>query len=307
MSDTERSVQIPARIDLHAHSNRSDGTDDPVALVQQAQRAGLDTVALTDHDTFDGLDDAQAAADRTGIRLVPGVEISCRLDGRGVHLLGYFADAGHQPLLDELARVRRGRDGRVPQVVERLRAAGLDITVDDVANCARTASSLGRPHIADALVAKGYVPSRRAAFDRWLAEGRPAYVARYAPSPEQAIALVVAAGGVAVLAHPRGRASRDAVTDTVIARLGAAGLSGIEVDHHDHDPPTRSRLRALAGELGLITTGASDYHGTGKQGHALGSELTAPVEFDRLLAAVPGAERHPDPAHQRPAWREPSP
>lgn len=271
------------RIDLHAHSSRSDGTDDPDTLLDHAARAGLDIVALTDHDTYAGWELARQAAQRLGIGLIPGVEISCRFAGRGMHLLAYLPDAGYEPLSEELAQIRASRDHRVPQVVEQLVRHGLEVTVKDIVDGAKDATSLGRPHIADALVRRGHVADRREAFDRWLAEGRPGYVAKYAPSPGEVIPLVLAAGGVPVLAHPRGRASRVVVDDAAVAELAELGLAGLEVDHSDHDASTRQDLRSLAGALDLIVTGSSDHHGTGKIGHALGCETTAPEQFERLL------------------------
>lgn len=271
------------RIDLHVHSSRSDGTDAPDVLLERAVGAGLDIVALTDHDTFAGWDVAGAAAEQLGVGLVPGVEISCRHAGRSLHLLAYLPDPGYEPLREVLARIRASRDERVPQVVDQLVEHGLTITAADIVDGARDATSLGRPHIADALVRRGYAADRREAFDRWLAEGRPGYVAKYAPSPEQMVPLVLAAGGIPVLAHPRGRASRVVVDDPTIANLVGIGLAGLEVDHRDHDQPTRRALRNLATDLDLIVTGSSDHHGTGKVGHELGCEVTAPDQFERLL------------------------
>jgi 3',5'-nucleoside bisphosphate phosphatase len=277
------------RIDLHTHSNVSDGTEPPAELVAAADRSGLDVVALTDHDTFDGWTEATTAAERYDIVLVLGVEMSCRLataEGvAGVHLLGYLPDPTDADLLAELAEIRAGRAGRVPMMVDRLRRHGVEISVDDI-TARVTGAAPGRPHVADALVAGGYATDRRDAFDRWLAEGRPGYVTRYAPDPARAIQLIRVAGGAPVLAHPRGRASRTLVTDQVVADLAAVGLAGLEVDHLDHDPRTRADLRRLAGELDLIVTGASDYHGVGKVGHHLGCETTDPEQFERLLASV---------------------
>lgn len=294
------------RIDLHVHSNRSDGTDDPATLLDHAARTGLDVVALTDHDTFAGWEQAVAAARRLGVGLIPGVEISCRYAGRSLHLLAYLPDADYAPLDAELARIRASRDERVPQVVERLVRNGLDITVEEIVDGSTAATSLGRPHIADALVRRGHAADRREAFDRWLAEGRPGYVGKYAPSPQAAIPLVLAAGGVPVLAHPRGRASRVVVDDAVIAELAELGLAGLEIDHIDHDAPTRQALRLVAANLDLIVTGSSDHHGAGKIGHALGCETTAPEQLERLLeqarANATAAGRGAQPVAS-PVWR----
>lgn len=240
-------------------------------------------VALTDHDTFIGWDEARAEAERLGVGLVVGAEVSCRFGHMGVHLLAYLPDPTDPRLQNELERVREGRNARVPLILDRLAALGVSLTLEDVAAHSAEATSLGRPHIADALVARGYVASRKEAFDRWLGEGKPGYITRYAPDPEATIRYVVEAGGVPVLAHPWGRGSRQVLTPAVIASFASMGLAGIEVDHHDHDPATRERLRALASSLGLIATGSSDYHGGGKTDHDLGSNTTSPEQFERLL------------------------
>jgi 3',5'-nucleoside bisphosphate phosphatase len=280
------------RIDLHTHSSYSDGTDPPAGLVTKAGGAGLAVVALTDHDTFDGWDEAKDAAERVGIGLVPGAEVSCRLGMSSVHMLAYLPDPTDGPLQDMLERIRDGRNGRVPLIVERLRRHGLDITVEAVAAQSAAATSLGRPHVADAMVVAGYVRDRTEAFDRWLGEGKPAYVTRYAPEPTEVVTRIVAAGGVPVLAHPRGRASRALLSDEVIGHLADAGLAGVEVDHRDHDEDARTDLRAIAAGLDLVVTGGSDYHGSGKTGHDLGCCTTDPAAFDRLLdRARDNAER----------------
>jgi predicted metal-dependent phosphoesterase TrpH len=271
------------RIDLHTHSSCSDGTDPPATLVARAAAAGVDVLGLTDHDTFDGWDEAVDEAERRGIGLIRGAEISCRLHGGSVHLLAYLPDPDDERLTAELARIRAGRDARVPLILDRLRAHGIDLDVAAVAAQSKDATSLGRPHIADALVAAGYVADRREAFDRWLGEGRPGFVTRYAPHPRVVVERVVDAGGVPVLAHPRGRHSRHLLTDEAIAELAAAGLAGLEVDHLDHDADVRRELRALAGALDLVVTGASDHHGTGKVGHDLGCCTTSEAELVRLL------------------------
>lgn len=271
------------RIDLHTHSSCSDGTDPPAILVAHAAAAGIDVLGLTDHDTFDGWDAALAAAERVRIGLVVGAEVSCRLAGVSVHMLAYLPDPGDPALQSVLAQVRDGRNARVPLIVERLRADGIDITVNAVAEQSRAATSLGRPHVADALVAAGYAANRREAFNRWLSEGKSAYVTRYAPEPVEVIERIRAAGGAPVLAHPRGRASRNVLTDEVIGDLAAAGLVGLEVDHLDHDPAVREDLRGLASDLNLVVTGSSDHHGTGKDQHDLGSFTTAEPEFARLM------------------------
>lgn len=272
------------RIDLHTHSRVSDGTDTPTELVRAAVRAGLDVLAITDHDTAAGWDEAAAAADEAGIELVRGMEISTRHHGRGVHLLAYEPDPTHPPLTTELDRVLEGRQARVPTMVARLRGLGIDITEDDVRRAAPDAAASGRPHVADALVTLGIVPDRTAAFDRYLGWGRPAHVDRYAAPLADAIAAVTEAGGVSVVAHPWGRGGLGRPDEAAFAELRDLGLSGIEVDHQDHDAATRDRLRAIARNLGLVVTGSSDYHGDGKRDHDLGCNTTAPEEYERLLA-----------------------
>ena len=271
------------RIDLHTHSRASDGTQSPEELVRAATASGLDVVAITDHDTAEGWDEAEATARETGIALVRGMEISTRHDGHGVHLLAYLPDPGHPPLVAELARILEGRSSRLPAMLERLRGLGIDIGAEDVYRVAGDAVSTGRPHVAAALVALGDVAARAEAFRRYLSAGRPAYANRYAAQLETMLRLVDEAGGVSVIAHPWGRHGREEPDEATLAGLVEAGLSGIEVDHQDHDAPTRERLRGIARNLDLVATGSSDHHGTGKVDHELGCNTTAPDEFHRLL------------------------
>jgi 3',5'-nucleoside bisphosphate phosphatase len=274
------------RIDLHTHSDRSDDTDKPGALMARAAAVGLDVVALTDHDTAVGWDDARAAAVDIGVGFVPGMEISCSHAGAGVHLLAYLLDPDYPPLAEELCRVLDGRSARLPRTIERLNGVGIDITADDVAAVSRSAEATGRPHVADALVAKGVVSNRDEAFDRFLAHGRPAYVERYAADLLPMIEVVSASGGVAVLAHPWGRHSRRALDPGTLSTLKDAGLVGVEVDHQDHDEATRAELREVAAGLGLLQTGSSDFHGEGKLDCPLGANTTDPEQFERLLTVA---------------------
>ena len=271
------------RIDLHVHSSVSDGTDRPDELVHLARAAGLDVFALTDHDTYDGWPAATSAAPGAGVVVVPGVEISTRLRGAGVHLLGYLPDPAYPPLADELTRVRGSRAGRLAEMTRLLTEAGFPIEVGDVLAAAGSASTLGRPHVADAMVAKGYVHDRAEAFDHWLYEGGPAYVPRYALATSDAVRLVSEAGGVSVLAHPWGRGSRRVLDADAVGALAGAGLAGVEIDHEDHSADDRAALREIAGSLDLVVTGSSDHHGTGKAGHRLGVNTTAVAEYERLL------------------------
>ncbi len=272
------------RIDLHTHSRVSDGTDAPGDLVRAAAAAGLDVLALTDHDTAVGWDEAASAAEEVGIRLVRGMEISTRHAGRGVHLLAYLPDPTYPPLLALLARVLDGRAGRVPAIVAALRAHGVPVTEADVLAASGHAAAAGRPHVADALVTLGHVTDRTQAFRELLDPGRPGYVNRWAAPLVEAIDVVRAAGGVSVVAHPWGRRGRSALEPAVIAGLRDAGLVGIEVDHQDHDDAARAELRGVARDLDLVVTGSSDHHGLGKVDHELGVNTTAPEELERLLA-----------------------
>ncbi len=271
-------------IDLHTHSNRSDGTDTPTELVENAKKAGLDVVALTDHDTTVGWDEAQEAADRIGITLVKGIEVSTAIDHRSVHLLGYDIDPRDVPLLDELRRVLDGRNGRVPKIVAAFARIGIDITEEEILAKSGDAGSTGRPHVADVLIDKGVVKDRSEAFDLYLQPGMPGYVGRYSVPTEQAVRLVKAAGGKAVLAHPWSRGSDKVLTPDRIAELVDFGLDGIEVDHPDHAGDDREALRKIAESLDLVVTGSSDYHGSGKGPEfGLGANTTSPEELERLL------------------------
>ncbi|GAA2825612.1 PHP domain-containing protein [Kribbella solani] len=272
------------RIDLHTHSNRSDGTDPVDVLIRHARQAGLDVIALTDHDTADGWPEARLAAEELGIGFVPGLEISCKLNGISVHLLSYLPDPSYPPLAKDLQIIRAGRNDRIPTIVARLNSIGVPLTVDEVLAQATGTPSVGRPHVADALVANGTVANRTEAFDRYLADGRAGHVAHYALEPGRAIDLVREAGGVPVIAHPWGRSSYKVMTEETIGRLvDDHGLAGIEVDHQDHSPESREALRAIARNLGIIYTGSSDHHGAGKIDHDLGVNSTEPEQLERLL------------------------
>jgi predicted metal-dependent phosphoesterase TrpH len=277
------------RIDLHTHSTVSDGTESPAVVVRAAKAAGLDVVALTDHDTTEGWDEAAAAAREADITLVRGLEISTRYAGKSVHLLGYLPDPTCAPLVDALQKILDGRNSRVPAVLERLHGLGIHIEPADIHAVAGDAAAIGRPHIADALIAKGVVASRDEAFKRFLGPRGPAYVDRYAAPLEEMIGLVAQAGGVSVIAHPWGRHLHSALDAAAIARLRGLGLSGIEVDHNDHSPEVRQQLRTIARELGLVVTGSSDYHGLGKDDHPLGCNLTSEEDFHDLLTRASSA------------------
>ena len=271
------------RIDLHTHSNVSDGTDTPAELVVAAAEAGLEVVALTDHDTFDGLDRAVAAGHDHGVEVVRGMELSCSREHQSVHLLAYGVDPEAAELASEMERVREGRSGRLRPVLDLLAGLGVPVTEDEVLAQVGASPSVGRPHIADALVAAGWVADRREAFDRFLSDGGPAHVPRYAIDVARGIDLVHAAGGVAVIAHPWGRGREGLLPPDYLAELVSEHhLDGIEVDHQDHDADIRARLWSLVDELGVLGTGSSDYHGTGKTDHDLGVNTTRPEVYDEL-------------------------
>lgn len=278
------------RIDLHTHSRASDGTQSPRELVHAAAAAGLDVLAITDHDTSAGWDEAVAAAAETGVELVRGMEISTRYAGRGVHLLAYLPDPTYGPLDAELTKVLEGRRSRVPAMLERLRALGVEIGQADVDRAAHGTAATGRPHVADALVTLGVVGDRTEAFDRFLGAGRPANVDRYAAPLLDTIRFIAEAGGVSVVAHPWGR-SLHRLSTADLERFRDAGLAGLEVDHQDHDAAARAELRGIAADLDLVVTGSSDHHGAGKLDHELGVNTTAPDQYHRLveLAATAAA------------------
>jgi hypothetical protein len=276
------------RIDLHVHSNASDGTDAPAEVIRRARAAGLDVLALTDHDTQAGLAAARAALPE-GLTLVPGMELSCQLEDRSVHLLGYLFDEEDPALRAETSRIRDDRTYRARAMVDRMRDLGADVTWEQVAAIADGAV-VGRPHLARALAASGAVPTPADAFTAdWIADGGRAFVDRYAPDLARAVGLVRAAGGVPVLAHPRSPGYE--ISDEVIRELADVGLGGIEVFHFDHGQGERTRLSQLARSLNLIMTGGSDDHGAYQPGgpaagehRGLGSETTPPAEYARLLA-----------------------
>ena len=271
------------RADLHVHSTASDGTDPPAEVMRRAARAGLDVVALTDHDTVAGHAEAHAAAGP--VALLPGMELSCRLDGRSLHMLAYLFDADQPELAAELARIRDDRVLRARAMVDKLAGLGVDVSWGQVAAIAGQAV-VGRPHIARAMADSGAIASPREAFTRdWIADGGRAYVGRYALDPVRAIDLVRAAGGVTVLAHPR--AGRDTwVTNEQITRLAAVGLAGLEVFHPDQSEAERARLIALAHDLALAITGGSDDHGS-LTDYRLGVETTSGEAYQDLLSRVP--------------------
>ena len=272
------------RIDLHAHTTCSDGTDSSEQLVENAARAGLDVVAITDHDSTAGWEEAARAAERCGVDLVRGIEVSCQADGISVHVLGYLHDPDHRELRDELDRARHSRDSRAQRIVELL-ARDVPIDWDDVRGQVTGDATIGRPHIADALVARGVVPDRDAAFRDYLYTGSPYYASHYAVDPVRAVRLIRGAGGVAVMAHPFAAKRGRIVSDRVIADMAQAGLLALEAHHLDHTPEQVRKATALAAELGLLVTGSSDYHGDGKV-NRLGDRLTSPDVLEAIEQAA---------------------
>jgi len=271
------------KIDLHTHSNFSDGTDRPSELINKALSQGITTLALTDHDTVAGWDEAIEWL-RPGMDLVLGSEISCQTeDGISVHMLGLLFDRENQPLQEMMAATRDNRLGRMERIIAKMNAAGIEITIEEVHAQLSEGATLGRPHLADALVAKGLAKSRDEVFADWLANSSPFYVAHYSPTPEVAIAAIKAAGGVAVIAHPlaslRGRVVSLESFDSYIA----AGLDGIEVKHRDQTPEQQELLLSIATSADLAMTGSSDYHGNGKM-NELAEFTTDPDQWEKLEA-----------------------
>ncbi|WP_159703671.1 PHP domain-containing protein [Arthrobacter sp. 18067] len=263
------------RIDLHAHSNVSDGTETPAGVIISAVAAGLDAVALTDHDSTDGWESAAAAAREHGIAFVPGMEISCRTEqGISVHLLSYLHDPAHPGLLDEITKSKDARLTRAEHMVTLL-SEDYPLTWDDVIHHVAPGATVGRPHIADALVAAGVVADRTEAFTSILTSHSRYFVQHYAPNPAFAVELVRAAGGVPVFAHPVASSRGRIVGERTYRDMIDAGLLGLEVEHRDNPEDGRGFLRGLAAEHGLLVTGSSDYHGAGKP-NLLGENTTSP-------------------------------
>lgn len=280
------------RIDLHAHSTVSDGTDTPTELMAAAAAGGLDVVALTDHDTTAGWAEALDALP-AGLRLIRGAEFSCLApDGRGgrvsVHLLGYLFDSSSETIISEAARLRDERRARLRAMAERMAADGFPVDPDAVVAGLSPETPAGRPHLARVLVSAGVVGSVEEAFHRFLGSGGPYYLGRADTDVATAVRMVRAAGGVPVLAHPAARRRGPVIAPAVIAELAAHGLAGVEVDHPDHTGDERAALRDLAAALGLLITGSSDYHGANKT-VSLGQEMTDPQVLERIEELAAGS------------------
>ena len=272
--------------DLHLHTTASDGDFAPVDVVRKARAAGLRTIAITDHDTVAGVGEAQQCGDAVGMRVIAGIEVSAVHSGRDVHVLGYFVNPAHPPLLKFLQDQRADRVDRVREIARRLTAMGKPIDHEALlaSYLTRTDRTVGRPAVARALVAAGHVPTVAAAFETLIGSGGPAFVPRRSASTEVVVSLVHAAGGVASLAHP-GLLRRD----DLIPPIAEAGLDALEVYHSDHTPWDVERYRRLAATLRLAISGGSDFHGERRHGQSRLGRITLPAdEFERLAALVPG-------------------
>jgi predicted metal-dependent phosphoesterase TrpH len=269
-------------IDLHAHTYFSDGTSSPSELVALARERGLSALAITDHDTTEGIAEATIAAAETDLEVVPGVELSTVHDGYGVHVLCYWMDVQNTEFQTELLRLREDRLRRGERMVEKLQALGYPVSFERVREIA-AGKNIVRPHVAQALVEAGVVPTEEDAYtDELIGDGGRAYVEKHALAPLDALALIKKAGGVCVMAHPGMWRGQEAVPDEVIEKMAGAGMDGLEVDHPDHPPEQRAHYRELAERLGLVVTGATDYHGQRSPDVELGDETTDPSEFARL-------------------------
>src|SRR5688572_30953892 len=266
--------------DLHTHSDRSDGTLPPAEVMVLAAQRDLAGVALTDHDTFDGLEEAAAAASGLGLDFVPGVEFSAEYDGASLHILGYWVDPDDAAIDAELLRLTATRFRRGEMIVEKLQELGFDITVERVLELAG-GEAIARPHIAEAMVEAGIVATEKEAFDRYISDDGLAYVPKHALQPSEALRLIGQAGGVCVLAHPAMWRGTDTVPDTLIEEMAAGGMGGLEVFHPDHDDEMRVKYAALAARLDLVRTSSSDCHGE-RYEYRMGQERTDGDTFAEL-------------------------
>jgi 3',5'-nucleoside bisphosphate phosphatase len=266
--------------DLHSHSNRSDGTLRPAEVMVLAAQRDLAGVALTDHDTFDGLEEATATADDLGLEFVPGIEFSAEYDGASLHILGYWVDPDDLEIEAELLRLTATRFRRGEMIVEKLRELGFDVSLERVLELAG-GDAIARPHIAQAMVEAGIVADEKEAFDRYISDEGVAYVPKHALPPMDALRLIGQAGGVCVLAHPGMWRGSDTVPDALIEEMASGGMAGIEVRHPDHDEEMRAKYAAMAERLDLVATAASDCHGE-RYGFRMGEERTDSETFAEL-------------------------
>ena len=266
-----------SRADLHLHTYYSDGTESPRRVVEMAKQAGLSAIAITDHDILAGLPEAAEAAAEHGIELIPGLEMSSSEAGHEVHMLGFYVDITHAPFQQTLAEQRERRIRRAHKMVEKLRALGMNVTAEDVFSSAKEQGAVGRPHVAQALLNRGYVSTLKEAFDRFIGNNGPAFIPGSPTKTADAIRSIREAGGIPVLAHPI--YLKD---DTLIERFVQDGLVGLEVYHSSHTPEQIQRYEALADKLGLLRTGGTDYHGSAKEGVAIGL-VSVPYELVEAL------------------------
>ncbi|HEY7984606.1 MAG TPA: PHP domain-containing protein [Ktedonobacterales bacterium] len=287
------------RIDLHTHSTASDGVLAPAELARAARAAGLDVIGLTDHDSTAGVAEAQAAGEQIGLRVVAGIEVNTDLPGGEAHVLGYFVEHAQAQFQRTLTVLREARALRGERMVARLRAAGLDVSWERVRELAQGA--VGRPHVARALIERGYATSVDDAFARWLGRGRPGYVSRMKLAPAEAVRFIRSAWGVPVLAHPAGIADLET---SVLPDLVAAGLLGLECYYGQYDDATVRHLLALADARGLIATGGSDYHGPNMHPTPLGGRAVPPAALTALERAAADLRRAPAVPFALPAGEE---
>jgi predicted metal-dependent phosphoesterase TrpH len=286
-------------IDLHTHSNRSDGTFEPAEIVRRAVERDLEVIALTDHDTTAGLEEAIAAGVELGVEVVPGVEFSAEYQRTSIHVLCYWPDVTNFELQAELQRLRDDRFRRGEMMVAKLQALGFPIGFERVREIA-AGGNIVRPHVAQAMVEAGIVDSEKEAFDLYIADGKPAHVPKHALDPVDAVGLIRRAGGICVLAHPGMWGDQTSVPEELIERMAAAGMQGLEVDHTDHDQDKRAHYRELAERLGVIPTGGSDCHGDRYDPIRLGTSTCRPESLAALRALVAsrrrgGAKGRPEP------------
>lgn len=280
-------------IDLHTHSSVSDGTESPAELVRSAKAAGIGTLALTDHDSTAGWAQAATECENSGITFIPGMELSTRIEHASVHMLAYLFDPEHEGLTAELARIREARMDRAENMVRRI-SQDYDFSWQDVLARTVPGATVGRPHIADALIARGHASSRQDAFAGILHFKHGYYEPHYAPDPITGARLIRAAGGVPILAHPATRGVNEVLAEMNLVRLIDAGLAGLEIDHPENKEPGKTRLRELAQKYDLIITGSSDYHGTGKI-NRLGECTTDAAALGRIVDQATGST---------PDWRD---
>ena len=270
-------------IDLHAHSNVSDGTDSPSQLINKAHSKGLSVIALTDHDSIAGWEEAETAL-RPGMDLVLGAEISCQAPGGfSIHMLGLLFDGSNSTLKSAMEKIRDNRIGRMERIISKLNSAGIEITMADVQNEMSEGATLGRPHLADALIRKGIAKNREEVFADLLHNNSKFYIPHYSPSPEEVIGMIKGAGGVAVIAHPFASLRGQTIDESAFEPMVSAGLDGIEVFHRDHNPDQQELLLKIVKDFDLVATGSSDYHGEGKL-NLLAEYTTTPENWEKLEA-----------------------